>query len=302
MMKTTYEAFTQEDRNIRELVGYLKELQKNAPARVYVGLPTTWGKDFAVGAVPMYAVLSVEKLDALSYLYHAMSLNADIQVHFDETDPTDYNLFNVGYVVAPKERTFPEFVRPIRSFNNWVVYKVQTSGYFDLVHSDIAFHGTKENWYRANFQWLKSGLLKAKQHPSIFVRNEGGPYREWLNMGESITLPAATELPQNQNGEIVSERIDNQTYSASVVTKEWPYLLFKMTYHPNWHVSVDNVARETVMLAPSFIGVRLEPGEHQISFKYEPPRYKTPLLVLGFVTLVLLFFLEKKLISLMNAF
>jgi hypothetical protein len=245
----------------------------------------------------MYAVLSVEKLDALSYLYHAMSLNADIQVHFDENEPVHYNLFNVRYVVAPKERSFPAFVRPLRTFGNWTAYKVDTSGYFDLAQSDIAFYGGKENWYRANYQWLTSGLLKAKQHPSIFPSKDGGPYREWLDMGSSFSLPSAGDLPHGGDGRIISESVNGQVYSASVITQTPSYLLFKMTYHPYWRVLVDNVAKETVMLSPSFIGVHLDPGEHQVTLRYSPPPYKALLMILGLMTLISLFVFEKRLIA-----
>jgi hypothetical protein len=297
MMATTHEAFKQQDKNIRDLVDYLRSVQHEAPGRVFVGLPTTWGKNFNIGYVHMYAVLSVEKLDALSYLYHAMSLNADIQVRFDESDPVHYNLFNVRYVVAPRERSFPEFVRPMRTFGNWTAYKVDTSGYFDLVQSDIAFYGGKDSWYRANYQWLTSGLPKAKQHPSIFPEKDGGPYRQWLDMGSSFSLPSAGDLPHGGDGKIISESANDQVYSASVSTQTPSYLLFKMTYHPYWRVVVDNVARETVMLSPSFIAVHLEPGEHQVTFRYSPPPDKALLIILGLITLIGLFVFEKRLVA-----
>jgi hypothetical protein len=299
MMEATNEAVKHESGNIRELVDYLRGLQKEAPGRVFAGLATTWGKQFSIGDVRMYALLSVEKIDALSYLYHAMSLNADIQVHFDETQPAHYNLFNVGYVVAPRERTFPSFVSPIRTIGNWTVYKVDTSGYFDLVQSDIALYGTKDNWYRANFRWFNSDLMKRKEHPSIFFQRDpdDGSYRQWLNMSENLALPAAANSAPEDNGDIVSSRVENQAYSASVLVRKPCYLLFKMTYHPYWRVLVDNTAQETVMLSPSFIGVHLEPGEHQVKFQYQSPRYKALLLLLGFLTLIALVLFEKKLVG-----
>ena len=55
----------------------------------------------------MYALLNGAGLDMLGYLYHALSLNADILVHFDESRPEHYDLFNVRYVVAPAGRKLP---------------------------------------------------------------------------------------------------------------------------------------------------------------------------------------------------
>ena len=83
------------------------------------------------------ALLQNDGLDMLGYLYHALSLNADIEVLFDENRPDEYNLFDVRYVVAPIGRVFPSFVKPLRDFGANRLYQVDTTGYFDLVSTTI---------------------------------------------------------------------------------------------------------------------------------------------------------------------
>jgi hypothetical protein len=103
-MAESQAAVAAEAEEFEALVDKLWELPSG---RVYAGLAGTWGRDYKIGAVPIYALLQSSGFDMLGYLYHALSLNADIQVLFDESHPEHYNLFNVRYVVAPAERTLP---------------------------------------------------------------------------------------------------------------------------------------------------------------------------------------------------
>ena len=109
------------------------------PGRVYAGLGGTWGKTYRVGAVPIYALLTANGLDTVGYLYHALSLNGDVQVLFDENRAEEYNLFNIRYVVAPIDHPFPAFVKPIRDFGRHRLYQVDTTGYFDVVDAPTAW-------------------------------------------------------------------------------------------------------------------------------------------------------------------
>jgi uncharacterized membrane protein YfhO len=43
-----------------------------------------------------------------------------------------------------------------------------------------------------------------------------------------------------------------------------------------------------VMLAPGFIGIKVDPGTHEVIFSYQPPSYRLPLFVLGVLVLVIL--------------
>src|SRR5207245_4497905 len=63
-------------------------------------------------------------------------------------------------------------------------------------------------------------------------------------------------------------------------------LVLKITYHPNWHVTVDGREVAAFMVSPSFIGVALEPGDHFVTAEYRSTPSKTPLLIVGAVILV----------------
>ena len=58
-------------------------------------------------------------------------------------------------------------------------------------------------------------------------------------------------------------------------------LVLKTTYHPGWHVSVDGQPVEAYMVSPSYIGVDLTAGRHQVTAEYRPDPLKLPLLLIG---------------------
>ena len=87
-----------------------------------------------------------------------ISLTGDVMRLFDETRWDHYNLFNVRYVVAPEGQEFPDFVRPLQQFGRHRLYQVATTGYFDLVGSDLTLSGGRTDFYPAASSWLTSKL------------------------------------------------------------------------------------------------------------------------------------------------
>ncbi len=282
-----------EDQDIAALVAALKSMP---PGRVYAGLGNNWGKSYTVGAVPMYALLNGNGLDCLGYLYHALSLNADIQVLFNENRLDHYNLFNVRYVVAPADHSFPEFVRPVQTFGRHRLYQVTTSGYFDLVGTDVAFTGKQDDFYPAAFAWLNSQLLPGKQHPALFL--EAAPPGQGLSLlplsQAGQIMPQFSLAPEWPRGRILSEVVESDAYLAEVEVARESTLLLKVTYHPNWRAYVDNVEAEPMMVMPSFIGVRVAPGFHQVRLEYRPGPLRGILLAVGLLAVLLILWTERR--------
>jgi len=93
---------------------------------------------------------------------------------------------------------------------------------------------------------------------------------------------------------VLSEEIGSSHFSADVHVERESLLMLKATYHPNWRATVDGVKADTVMLMPSFVGVRLTPGDHQVRLEYRPRRLRMILLGLGLLTLPMIWLGEKK--------
>lgn len=284
LMDANRDSYQRESGDIEELVKTLKGMP---PGRVYAGLSATWGGDYKVGHIPMYALVTANNLDSLGRLYFPFSLNGDIQVLFDDTNETQYDLFNVRYVIAPAGRTFPDFVRPIASFGRHRLYEVDTTGYFDFVDSSVAFKGDRTDFYTAASAWLHSRLPQAKQHPAVYLEGDpppGEPVYPLTAAPSVITSLDATATAAP--GRVVSLAITSDEYSAVVDMQRESYLLLKVTYHPSWHVTVDGKPADDVMLMPSYQGVKLTPGPHIVRFEYSVAPLRGYLLIVALLTIV----------------
>jgi hypothetical protein len=82
-------------------------------------------------------------------------------------------------------------------------------------------------------------------------------------------------------GQEISETYKDGVYRCRVDVSQACCLLFSMSYHPGWRVTVDGISRKPVMLTPGLTGVHLEPGTHDVKFYYAMPWYKLPLFFLG---------------------
>ena len=239
----------------------------------------------------------------VSSVYHPYSLNSDVLINFDEQRYEHYNLYNARYVVAPEGQRFPEFVQPLQQFGRHRLYQVETTGYFDLAGSDLTFAGEKTDFYPAASSWLASGLPRVKQHPVVSI---GSPSQE---IERPLPLSAAVDLLPKLNpsagpsrGKVLSEEIGNNYFAADVTVERDSMLLLKATYHPNWRATIDGVKTDTVMLMPSFVGVRLPRGDHKVRIEYRPRRLRMILLGLGLLTLSLIALGERKSPALSNWF
>jgi hypothetical protein len=81
-------------------------------------------------------------------------------------------------------------------------------------------------------------------------------------------------FPTDPPGEITGQQESGDTYQAEVDVRRASYVLFKMTWHPNWNALVDGKPVKTVMLSPGFTGVPVTPGRHRALCPYEPGNWK----------------------------
>ena len=293
LLSENKQVMASEDRDLRALYETLAELP---PGRVYAGLQNNWGGDYLVGSVPVYALLIAEGMDMLSFYPHAHSLNSAGLVLFDEKRWEHYNIYNIRYVVAPEGRTLPGFASPIRKFGRHRLYQVETTGYFDLVGADQSFAGDRSGFFEGVSSWLASDQSSVKQHPVVSIGGSG------TTKGRAAPLPLAQswdlirefEISSGPSrGTVAAQEVGANVFVADVYVERESLLLLKATYHPNWRATVDGVETRTVMLMPSFIGIQLPVGDHQVRLEYRPRRLRMILLALGLLTLPLIAVGEK---------
>lgn len=284
----------------RELTALFERVRELPPGRVYAGpLGRTgqgrWGIEYRVGFVAVNALLYAEGLDMMGDLYHRYSLPSDIVRNFDDGNHEQYNLFNVRYVVAPEEQELPAFVKPLEQFGRHRLYQVETTGYFDLVDSNLAFSGERADFNPAALSWLASGLPAGKRYPAVFLDGSSGEVARPQPLSDATSvIPETLNSTSPTRGEVLSEEVGGNSYGAEVRVERDSMLLLKATYHPNWRAKIDGSEADTVMLMPGFVGVHLTPGNHRVQVEYQPRRLRTVLLGLGLVTLLLITVVESR--------
>jgi hypothetical protein len=289
-------AFLSKSKEISEITETIHNLP---PGRVYAGLPADYGNDphEKIGIVPLYAIVPQQGFDSFGYAYYAFPLSTDVRLNFNNTRIEQYNLYNIRYILLPKTWTPPDFYSKIREFEDFTLYRVPTTGYFDLVDVPAIFYGDKTGFYYPNTKWLSSFLPKQKQHPIIDLGNKpenipGLPVFSFQEVDEK-TLSNLIQV-HHSGGEIYNENISTNQYRAQFVAIRESYLMLKTNYHPGLDVTLDDKKVVPVMLAPGFIGIKVEPGMHQVIFSYQPPSYRLPLFILSVLVLVLLGFFQVK--------
>ena len=71
-------------------------------------------------------------------------------------------------------------------------------------------------------------------------------------------------------------------------------LAFKVSFHPNWRVSVDGAPQPPFMVSPSYVAVALPAGRHFVVAEYHSASSRTPLLAAGGLVLVLVFVFRRR--------
>jgi Bacterial membrane protein YfhO len=259
-------AFQNEQADLDALTAALRQQPEG---RVFAGLPSTWGSGYKISDVPMYNFLAGEGFDMLGYEYHPWSLNGDLQLLFDETRQSHYDLFNVRYVVAPFDRQAPSGARLIGEYGRHRLYALATSGYFDVVSAGPAVRADKTTFFSTASTWLRGSGPDLKRHPIIDFP------------GASDGLGHSTAAP----GSVTRESVGQGYYSAIVDSAAVTQLLLKTTFHPGWKAFVDGKQVSTSMLMPSFLGIEVPSGRHEVEFVYTPTHQRRWLLLLMPLTL-----------------
>jgi len=260
-------------------------LDRTMPGRGYAGASWDWGREFRVGGVNVYHRWSAHDLPAISYMYHTMGLNSDLEPAFDATRRDHFELFNVRYVLADETRGLPTFARQRLIAAGLVSGLVETEGFFGVVGSAAFFRhaGNQAGPLRElNRAFIASGWHAEGRHVRIGWRpgdQASAAERPLPTDGSAgFERPPAWKPPR---GIVISSRGDGDQYHARVRLDDPGIILFRMTYHPNWKAELDGEAVETVMLTPGYVGVPATPGDHAVTMTYRSPRWTRGLLWLG---------------------
>ena len=261
----------------------IAKIQSLPAGRVFAGLPATYGNTMTFGDVYFYNLLVYDDIEVLAPPFQSLSLNSDLIWDFNDANQGDYDLFDVKYVVAPANRAMASFLKPIMRTAKYTLYQAPTSGFaeYGAIIGRQAF-STSNSLFFFNRSWYRGSLPDNLQ----FFR---------YDYPASHVAPGPTTAPGCADGKTTFEvfqpaRIDLVTSCSTAST-----LIIKTTYHPNWQITVDGQIQPDFMVSPAFIGVSLPAGRHAVTAEYRAGPTKLPLLIVGFIALLLALVLGRRL-------
>jgi hypothetical protein len=288
-------AVARQDRHGRVYAGLGRARRPDLGGRTPPPGDASWGGEFLVGDVPVYAWLPQREIDAVGYLHHMWSLNADLFAAFDERKPLHHHLFNVSRIIAPPGRELLVSTKEIFRAGRFRVLETNGSGFLALVDAPYRVNVAKRDLSRVQMTWLRSPLAAAGVHPVVQLLEERGAAPDGLDAdGYGFRFPPLAAGPAPR-GTVSAVQRQGEDFSAQVRVDRPCHLLIKVSYHPRWKVSVDGRPADVVHLLPSFPSVQLDPGIHEVEFRYDPGPLKPALLGAGLLLLFLLFLTERRL-------
>ena len=67
-----------------------------------------WGTNYRIGSVPAFVELENYDADAIGYPFRTVqSLSTDVDASFDETNPSQYQIMNIKYMILPEDMRRP---------------------------------------------------------------------------------------------------------------------------------------------------------------------------------------------------
>ena len=187
----------------------------------------------------------------------------------------------------------PAFLRRVKETPRYTLYEAETGGYaaFAAVTGSKRI-GSPSSLLFENRSWL----LSADPAAGRFIRYAYPAGNGRAAEQGSVALAESPGRPGCPGGGTISQdRVLPGRIDLQVECQERSTLVLKTTYHPNWHVTIDGREERSYMVSPSYIGLDVPSGPHQIRADYRSPAYKTALLLLGACTLLATIWFRRRL-------
>jgi hypothetical protein len=271
--------------DVQQLVDTAQAL---GPGRFYAGTPGGWGHQYDVYSVPVYIELLDRNVDSIGFTLRTEALTSDPEAYFDDTNPDQYDLFNIAYVILPADHRPPPGATFIAVAGPDRLYSMPTTGYLEVVDTvGPAITADRTTMNLEPTQFMQSPMLHDRKFPTVAFA--GAP-------AAAPTVPMGTQVTGSPGS--VGAQFDLPTdgvFGGEVTLNRKAVVLLKASYNPRWKVTIDGKPAKIEMVAPSFVGVTVPAGTHRIEFHYESYQYYWLLFLVGAMTLLGLIVVPRRL-------
>jgi hypothetical protein len=261
----------------------IKAARASAPegegdGRTYAGMPSNWGQDFTVGAVPVFKYLESRDVDEVGYTLRTASLMTDPEYFFDDHDPTDYRLFGIRYLILPAGDEPPVRARLAMRSGPYSLWTIDGAGYVQAGRIVGAISANRTNVGARAVRLLHSGLAAHGAYLGVRYGVDGG--------GDG-RLPTARR--QSSAGAVRAEHadLDDGEASATVRMRRPGIAVLSASYDPGWTATVNGRRRPTRMVAPALVAADVPAGTDHVVFRFHRYGDYPELLALSGLTLAM---------------
>lgn len=253
-------------------------IERDGGGRTYAGMPSNWGQDFTVGAVPVFKYLESRDVDEVGYTLRTASLMTDPEYFFDDRDPSDYRLFGIRYLILPAGDEPPVRARLAMRSGPYRLWTIDGAGYVQAGRIVGEISANRTNVGARSVQLLRSGLAADGGYLGVRYGSEGG------GDGRLPALPS-----QSSAGAVSAERadLDNGEATATVRMRRPGIVVLSASYDPGWTATVNGRRRPTRMVAPALVAVDVPAGTDHVVFRFHGYGDYPELLALSGLTLVM---------------
>ena len=203
----------QQNQDVRagsQIAVLVERMQDLGPGRVYAGLPSpSWGSSFTVGAIPVFKYLSNLDLDVVGYTLRTASLMTDPEAYFDESNPGDYSLFGIRYLVLPSGRVPVPIARFLVQSGNYLLYELPNVSYVQVVQTTAPITANRTNIGIRSVQFLDSELPGEGIYPTVAFDGAAAE-TPTMSSGSPILAPPGPSSPRATTSRTVKSARSSQ--------------------------------------------------------------------------------------------
>ena len=150
-----------------DLAALVDEAKQRGGGRIYAGSATNWGADYRVGFVPVFQELLDHDAEGIGFWLRVSSLSTFVETKFDETNPVDYRVLDIGYLILPTDRPPPVPATFLDGRGRHRLWQVGTPAYMQVVDTVEPVAATRRNLGDAMLPFLRSDLPGRNLYPTV---------------------------------------------------------------------------------------------------------------------------------------
>jgi hypothetical protein len=262
-----------------ELDRLIAVINGHGRGRTYAGMPSNWGQDFTVGAVPVFKYLESRDVDEVGYTLRTASLMTGPEYFFDDRDQSDYRLFGIRYLILPARDEPPVRARLALCSGPYWLWTLPGTGYVQTGRIVGEISANRTNVGTRSVALLRSGLADDGAYLSVTYGPDGGG-RDRLPMVRTQT-PAGTVRAEHAY-------LEDAGASATVRMRRPGVAVLSTSYDAGWTATVNGRRRPVRMVAPALVAVDIPAGTDQVVFRFRGYGDYPELLALSGFTLAMI--------------